>query len=88
MKLFAAALVLFLLAFTGLAIGLIVRKRGLRSGCGHAPRSEQDCRCESELDANMRGQSDQQCKKGDSDKSLSSRIPTAPVTHEAIKKIE
>lgn len=64
MKIFAAALIFFLLAFTGLAIGLIVRRRGLRSGCGHSPSAEQDCRCESELDASMRGQSDLQCKKG------------------------
>lgn len=64
MKIFLAALILFLLAFAGLAIGLIVRRRGLRSGCGHTPSAEHDCRCEAELDANMRGQSNLQCKNG------------------------
>jgi hypothetical protein len=63
MKLLAAVLVLFLLAFAGLAIGLIVRRRGLRSGCGHAPSNDNDCRCESELDAGMRGQVNQRCHK-------------------------
>lgn len=63
MKLFAAALIVFLLSFTGLAIGLIIRQKGLRSGCGHTPNKEHDCRCESELDASMRGQADQHCKK-------------------------
>jgi hypothetical protein len=32
MKLFLLALLFFLLAFSGLAIGLIVRRRGLRGG--------------------------------------------------------
>ena len=63
MKLIVAVLVLFLLAFAGLAIGLIVRRRGLRSGCGHAPDKEDDCRCEAELDSSMRGKADQCCNK-------------------------
>ena len=58
-----AVLVLFLLAFAGLAIGLIIRRKGLRSGCGHAPEKDDDCRCEAELDAGMRGQADQCCNK-------------------------
>lgn len=63
MKLLAAVLVLFLLAFAGLAIGLIIKRRALRSGCGHAPSNDEDCRCESELDASMRGQVNQCCNK-------------------------
>ncbi|WP_303721533.1 hypothetical protein [Malonomonas rubra] len=55
MKLFALVLILFLLAFACLAIGLIVRKKGLRSGCGHAPSADHECRCEVELDASMTG---------------------------------
>lgn len=62
MKLFLLALVLFLLAFAGLGIGLIVRNRGLRGGCGHSANADHDCRCEAELDKNMRGQSNQSCK--------------------------
>lgn len=61
MKLFFLVLALFLLAFAGLAIGLIIRKKGLRSGCGHAPAAEHDCRCEAELDKSMRGHSPE-CK--------------------------
>lgn len=64
MKLFVAALILFLLAFAGLAVGLIIRKRGLRGGCGHAPGRDQNCRCEAELDADMQGSS-KQCGKND-----------------------
>jgi hypothetical protein len=56
MKLFVVALIIFLIAFAGLGIGLIVRRRGIRSGCGHKPISEYDCRCESELDASMKAQ--------------------------------
>ena len=67
MKLVVAVLVLFLLAFAGLAIGLIVRRRGLRSGCGHARSNEDDCRCESELDASMRNQVNQRCTKNRND---------------------
>ncbi len=63
MKLFILALFLFLLAFSGLAIGLIVRRKGLRSGCGHAPSTDTDCRCEAELDISMRGQDECQNKK-------------------------
>jgi len=34
MTTFLAALLLFLLAFSGLALGLIMMRRGLRGGCG------------------------------------------------------
>ena len=61
MKLFLLVLVLFLLAFAGLAIGLIIRNKGLRGGCGHAPAADHECRCEAELDKSMRGHSSQ-CK--------------------------
>lgn len=32
MKIYFAALIIFLIAFTGLAAGLIIRRRGLRGG--------------------------------------------------------
>ncbi|MFO7577849.1 MAG: hypothetical protein R6W66_09005 [Pelovirga sp.] len=35
MKIFAFALLAFLLAFVGLGIGLLTRGRRLRGGCGH-----------------------------------------------------
>lgn len=56
MKLMGITLVLFLLAFAGLGVGLIFKRRGLKSGCGHAPNQQHDCRCESELDSSMRGE--------------------------------
>lgn len=34
MTTFLAALMMFLLAFSGLALGLIMMRRGLRRGCG------------------------------------------------------
>jgi hypothetical protein len=45
MKLFFVALGLFLLAFAGLAIGLILKRRGLRGGCGSGRSSDNDCQC-------------------------------------------
>ena len=66
MKLFAIVLLLFLLAFAGLAVGLIFRRRGLRGGCGHAPNQQHDCHCEAELDKGLHGQCDEKhecCEK-------------------------
>jgi len=51
---FALILLFFLLAFAGLGVGLLLKRRGLRGSCGHAPNQQQDCRCESELDQEMR----------------------------------
>jgi len=48
MKVFLAALVLFLIAFAGLATGLLCKRRGLRGGCGSAPAGGgRDCQCKS-----------------------------------------
>ena len=60
MKLVGLVFILFVLAFGGLAVGLLLKRRGLRSGCGHVPDEQHDCRCESELDQSMRGK----CEKG------------------------
>jgi hypothetical protein len=62
MKLLALVLLFFLLAFAGLAAGLILRRRGLRGACGTAQSTKNDCRCESELDSSMRTQSNCQNK--------------------------
>ncbi len=56
MKLMLLTLIAFLLAFAGLAAGLLLRGRGLRSSCGSAKSGPQDCRCETDLDHNMRSQ--------------------------------
>lgn len=45
MKLFLVALGLFLLAFAGLATGLIFKRKGLRAGCGSGRSSDKDCQC-------------------------------------------
>lgn len=58
MKLLLAVLVLFLFAFVGLAAGLLLKRRGLRSACGHGKNSQHDCKCEAELDRDLQGQPD------------------------------
>ncbi|WP_029914640.1 hypothetical protein [Pelobacter seleniigenes] len=53
---YIAALIIFLLAFAGLAAGLLMRRKGLRGGCHssgeacHCDTSAKDheCRCESD----------------------------------------
>jgi hypothetical protein len=47
MKLFFAVMVVFLLAFSGLAAGLLFKREGLRGGCGSGTRHDPDrgCRC-------------------------------------------
>ena len=62
MKLIAVTLIFFLLAFVGLARGLLLRRRGLRGSCSAAVKA-QDCRCEAELDASMRQQDCQAAHK-------------------------
>ncbi|NCO50695.1 MAG: hypothetical protein GW875_01165 [Deltaproteobacteria bacterium] len=56
MKLVFAVLILFLLAFTGLSAGVLMKRRGLRSACGHKKNSQHDCKCEAELDRGLQGQ--------------------------------
>ena len=45
MKVFSLALVFFLLAFAGLAAGLLLRRKGLRGGCGSHAGSLDSCKC-------------------------------------------
>ena len=45
MQAYFAVLILFLLAFSGLAAGLLLKRRGLRGGCGAAPGAKEDCQC-------------------------------------------
>jgi len=47
MKVFLAALVFFLIAFAGLATGLLLKRKGLRGGCSPATGSGRDCQCKS-----------------------------------------
>jgi hypothetical protein len=47
MKVFLIALVFFLIAFAGLAAGLLLKRKGLRGGCTPAPGSDRDCQCKS-----------------------------------------
>ena len=48
MKVYLATLVLFLLAFSGLAAGLLLKRRGLKGGCTPPPSSSGGCRCKEE----------------------------------------
>jgi hypothetical protein len=45
MQVYFVVLILFLLAFSGLAAGLLLKRRGLRGGCGSAPGAKEDCQC-------------------------------------------
>ncbi len=45
MKLFLFVLGLFLLAFVGLATGLLLKRKGLRGGCGSGRSNDTDCQC-------------------------------------------
>jgi hypothetical protein len=45
MKIYLVALIFFLLAFSGLAAGLLLKRKGLRGGCGHGQDAVQDCQC-------------------------------------------
>ena len=47
MKVYFAAFVIFLIAFAGLAAGLILKRKGLRGGCRPAPVADSDCQCKS-----------------------------------------
>ena len=56
MKVYFAALVIFLLAFAGLAVGLILKRKGLRGGCRPAPGADSDCQCKSAAKSNVKEQ--------------------------------
>lgn len=47
MKVLFLTLVLFLLAFAGLAIGLALKRKGVQGGCRLPSESERTCRCQS-----------------------------------------
>lgn len=47
MKLFIAALFFFLIAFAGLAAGLILKRKGLRGGCTPTQENNHNCQCKS-----------------------------------------
>jgi len=47
MKVFLIVLILFLTAFAGLAAGLILKRKGLRGGCGSGSAQKNDCQCRS-----------------------------------------
>lgn len=47
MMLVLIVFVLFVLAFAGLACGVLIKGRGLRGSC-HTPASDHDCQCREE----------------------------------------
>jgi hypothetical protein len=62
-KVYFAALVIFLLAFAGLAAGLILKRKGLRGGCRPTPGAESDCQCKSATKSNVKEQVNQHNKR-------------------------
>lgn len=65
MKLYLAALVVFLLAFSGLAAGLILKRRGLKGGCTPTAGTDRDCPCKTEEASSPPGQNDRDCSEED-----------------------
>ena len=65
MKIYFAALVLFLVAFAGLAAGLILKRKGLRGGCGSASVDNRDCQCKSVTDAKTKSRSALHSQEGE-----------------------
>jgi hypothetical protein len=49
--LFLLVVFFFLLAFVGLGVGLLLKRKGLRGGCGHICDSEHHCTCKNEFKA-------------------------------------
>ena len=47
MKLFLLIFVLFLVGFIGLSAGLLLKRKGLRGGCGSSEAIDHDCKCRS-----------------------------------------
>jgi len=48
MKIYLVVLALFLLAFTGLAAGLLLKRKGPRGSCSPGPDPGHDCKCHSD----------------------------------------
>jgi hypothetical protein len=59
MKTYLAALILFLLAFAGLAAGLLLKRKGLRGGCTPPAGSSDGCECKKATGSGTQG--DKQC---------------------------
>ncbi len=49
MTLYLLVLSFFLLAFVGLGIGLLIKGKRLRGGCGHGCDSEHSCVCKKDV---------------------------------------
>lgn len=45
MMTYLLVLIIFLFAFVGLGVGLLLKRKGLRGGCGHDPDARHECRC-------------------------------------------
>ena len=53
MKIILAAFLFFLIAFVGLAAGLLLKRRGLSGGCQSAADTGGECRCKPETTAEL-----------------------------------
>lgn len=43
---YIAALIIFLLAFAGLAAGLLLKRKGIQGGCCHGSGTTDSCHCD------------------------------------------
>lgn len=73
MKVYFTVLVFFLLAFAGLATGLLLKRKGLRGGCSPALGTGRDCRCKSETDPNIKVRVNRGTKEGESQEGKENR---------------
>ncbi len=73
MKVFFAALVFFLLAFAGLAAGLLLKRKGLRGGCTPPPGNDHECHCKGEKGRDGKGGVCEGPQEGEIQKGVESR---------------
>jgi len=63
LKLIIATFILFLLAFAGLACGLLLKRRGLRGGC-HSNPGDHACQCTDQDKSAFDSRPDACCRTG------------------------
>lgn len=63
MKIYLAALIIFLLAFAGLAIGIIFKRKGLKGSCTPGSNAGHDCRCKPETRPGMPTRTDRHSQR-------------------------
>lgn len=54
MKIYFVVLIFFIFAFAGLAAGLLLKRKGLRGGCGSATETGSKCQCKTNAGENTK----------------------------------